>query len=1173
MKALPQASRTAHADGRNTLASMLSLVLALALAAAAGVLPGLTARPGGLSAGTSGSLQDAFASLPLTFVENQGQADSRAAYYAHGPGYAFHFTPDEVAILLNRGSAAAHRGEGGRADAVALSLRFLGANPDVVPEGAEPAPGVVNVFRGNDPDGWRTGVPTYAAVRYPDLWPGIDLLLRGDAGELKYEFHVAAGARPDDIRLAYAGANGLGLDHEGGLLIDTPVGELRDSPPIAYQDIGRARIPVDTHYRLSDGGADGEYGFAVGSGYRPDRPLVIDPALDYSTFLGGSSHEQAHDVAVDADGNAIVVGLTQSDDFPTTPGAVDETFNGGVMDVFVTKFNADGSGLVYSTYMGGTPAPLRRGSETPFETARAVAVDASGNAYVTGQTTSPQFPTTSGAFQPTLNATDNVANDAFVSKLSPTGSLVYSTFLGGGGFEDGRDIAVDSSGNAYVVGETGSDDFPTTSGALQASYAGGRDGFLTKLNANGSGLLYSTYLGGASELDRGDGVAVDGSGNAYIAGSTRSIDFPTTPGSFQPEHSGGGFADLFEVFVAKVDPTVAGASGLVYSTFLGTSRLDVANDIAVDSAGNAYVTGSTALSSEFPTTPGAYDTAGTSGSKGFVTKLNPSGSDLVYSTFFRVTNIVLDADGSAWLAGGTGAGAETTEDAFARENSGGSDAYLALLNAAGSAIEFGTYLGGTSGEGATGVALGPNGQVVIAGNTMSPDFPTTEGAFDRTWAGDPLIFWGDAFVAKFAPDGDGDTSTPPPPSSTTTDFSGRIDKNQTITHNLAIDGTGPVDMTLNWDESRARLSLRVRDPAGEVVFFDNSTARPKTGSFEATVTGTYRFEVINSIDRRANYTLSVTHPTGSGSSEPSAALSLLSLSPTSVTGGESSTGMVALTAAAPSGGASVLLSSSNTSAATVPSSVTVPAGQTSATFTVSTSSVSANTSSTISATYGGATRTAALEVTAAQGPELSTLTLSPNPVAGGSSSTGTVTLTAAAPSGGAEVSLVSSNTFVATVPASVNVPGGSTSATFTASTSAGDFDQSSSISASHGGVTRTVILSVTAATGGDTDPPPEDTTETATFSGRIDKERTVTHTVTIGATGQTDLDLDWDESRVDLSLRVRDPAGGVVFFDGSSSRPKRGSFDATVTGSYRFDIINNTDRRAEYTLAVTHPSG
>lgn len=637
-----------HAGGSPAIPVLVAAALALTAAALVDVppvpLPGLASdTPTDGQAVVNGT----FGELPLSFVENRGQAQAPARYTARGPGYAFAFTPAGVAMSLGTGRLAASDAAGHSADAVALSWRFIGADPDVEVAGSERTPGVVNHVRGDDPAGWQTGLPTFAAVRYDGVWPGVDLLVRGDAGELKYEFLVAPGARADDIRLAYGGASGLALDGEGGLLVRTPQGDLRDAPPIAYQQVGGDRVPVDVHYVLSEGGGGGEYGFALGAGYRPDRPLVIDPALDYSTFLGGSSHELAGGVTVDADGNAIIVGTTQSDDFPTMPGAVDSSFNGGVVDVFVAKLRADGSGLVYATYLGGTPTPLRRGSGDPVEFGRAVAVDGDGNAYVTGQTTSSDFPTTSGSLQPTLNATPDDATDAFVTKLDAAGSLVYSTFLGGGSWEDGRDIAVDASGNASVVGETGSSDFPTTPGAVQATEGGGRDAFVATLDAAGSSLLGSTYLGGADN-DTAAAVAVDGDGNTYVAGSTRSVEFPTTPGSFQPTHSGGEFADLFEVFAAKLAPD---ASALSYSTFLGGTKMDLANDLAVDAAGHAHVTGGT-LSPEFPTTPGAHDTLFDATSESFVTKLQPDGAGLAYSTFLRGgTFITLDADGSAWVAG------------------------------------------------------------------------------------------------------------------------------------------------------------------------------------------------------------------------------------------------------------------------------------------------------------------------------------------------------------------------------------------------------------------------------------------------------------------------------------------------------------------------------------------
>lgn len=359
----------------------------------------------------------------------------------------------------------------------------------------------------------------------------------------------------------------------------------------------------------------------------------------------------------------------------------------------------------------------------------------------------------------------------------------------------------------------------------------------------------------------------------------------------------------------------------------------------------------------------------------------------------------------------------------------------------------------------------------VAGNTLSADFPTTAGAFDRAWAGDVSLLWGDAFLARFGGGGDGDGDTTPPPADPeTATFTGEIDKHETRTHTLEIGATGDVDMTLDWERSRADLTLRVRDPSGATVFSDLSGDRPKTGAFTAAATGTYRFEVTNTTSRDTDYELAVTYPSASGGSEPepSAALSTLSLDPTSVTGGEPATGTVTLTAAAPAGGASVLLSSSDTAAATVPASATVPEGQTSADFAVSTSSVSADVAVTISATYGGVTRTAALTVQPAAAPALSRLDLEPTTVTGGASSTGTVTLTAPAPSGGAAVALASSNTDVATVPPSVTVAAGATSASFAVSSSPQEFDQSSAISASHGGASASVILSVTASASADT---------------------------------------------------------------------------------------------------------
>ena len=892
----------------------------------------------------------AYAGLPVTFVQNRGQKDPRVRYYAQGSRYAFYFTREEIVLSFARERST--RG-------VALALRFLGADPDAVPAGAQRAPGVVNYLRGSDRAHWRTGLPTYSRIVYRELWPGIDLMLHARGGQLKYEFRVRAGARPENIRLAYAGADGLVLDGAGGLLIETPLGALRDSPPVSYQEIDGVRVPVESRYVLK--GA--EYGFAVGAGYRRDRELVIDPGLDYSTFLGGTSHERADGIAVDSSGNAYVVGTTQSSDFPTTPGAFDREFAGGVVDVFVSKLSADGSALVYSTYLGGTPTVLAKGTGDPIEFGRGIVVDADGHAYVTGQTASDDFPTTPGAFDRTINATDRNATDGFVTKLSPDGSgLVYSTFLGGTDLDDPDGIALDEAGNAYVTGMTVSGDFPTTTGVVQTTNNGGQDAFLTKLNAEGSALVYSTYLGGADN-ELATSVVVDADGNAFLAGATRSADFPTTAGSFDPTHNGGDFAELFDAFVAKLSPD---ASALVYSTFLGGSDIDRADGLAVDSAGNAYVSGGT-LSPEFPTTAGAFDTVFDGTSEGFAAKLDTTGSGLAYSTFLGGGGgaaLALAGDANAWVTGGAGADAPTTADAFDTTHNGGTDAWVGRLSADGSALEHATFLGGSNSESGADLALDAAGNVYVTGTTYSPDFPTTAGAFDTVFDGDPSIFWGDAFVSKLG-DGDDTTSPTPEPERTTTSFSGEIDKEQTIAHTVSVGEVGEVDLALDWAESRANLTLRVLDPSGAVVFSDGSDAKPKSGTFSAAVTGDYRFEVVNATDRQTDYTLSVTYPVASSTSDTTAALSALELDPTSVTGGTSSTGTVTLTAAAPAGGVSVALASSDTAVATVPASVTVAEGSTSASFAVSTSEVGSDTSVTISGTFDGTTRTATLAVTAA----------------------------------------------------------------------------------------------------------------------------------------------------------------------------------------------------------------
>nr|MDP9463107.1 SBBP repeat-containing protein [Actinomycetota bacterium] len=693
----------------------------------------------------------AYAKLPVSFVENQGQTDERVRYYAQGNGYAFYMTPTEVMLSFSKQRDATAKQQ--TPEEIALALRFVDHNPHVEPRGSEPAAGVINDLRGSDPSQWHTQIPQYRDVVYPNLWPDIDLRLREQSGVLKYEFHVRPGASPADIQLAYGGANGLTVSEAGGLQISTGLGVLQDSAPLSYQDIAGVRVPVTSRYVLGDGAnEDGRFSFDVG-GYQRNHELIIDPGVQYTTFLGGNSAETGAGIAVDAAGNAYVAGTTQSPNFPTTSGAFDRTgAASNFSDVFVSKLNPAGTALVYSTFVGGSD----------MEFGRRIAIDAAGNAYVTGQTKSSNFPTTGGAFDRTLNipancprcATDNT--DSFVFKLNAAGSaFTYSTYLGGTDYDSARGIAVDGSGNAYVTGETLSSDFPTTAGAFSRTLRGQYDVFTTKLNTTGSALTYSTFLGGTA-VDNGERLAVDGGGNVYVLGFSSSTDFPTTPGAFDTTANGG-----FDATLTKLNPA---GSALVYSTYLGGSDFDSGSGLTVDGAGSAYVTGGTP-SANFPTTPGAYDTTFNNGD-GFVTKFNAAGSALVYSTFIggsafdSVSSVVVDPAGNAWLSGGTGsADFPVTAGAPDTTFNGAGDVIIAELDTSGSALLFSTFLGGSESEGGNDIARDPTGDVYITGLTYSQNFPATAGAFDRVWNGDLSIFWGDAFVTKI--DIHSNTSTPP----------------------------------------------------------------------------------------------------------------------------------------------------------------------------------------------------------------------------------------------------------------------------------------------------------------------------------------------------------------------------------------------------------------------------
>jgi len=676
-----------------------------------------------------------YGNLPLSFERNRGQTDARVRFLSRGRGYALFLTDDGATLTLQEpakpAAAASKLSRTEPARYATLRVKLDGASHPASVSGEEQLPGRVNYFIGNDPSKWRADVPTYAQVKYRSVYPGVDVVYHGSSQRLlEYDFQVAPNADPRVIALSFEGADRLRLNDRGDLSISTPGGEVIERAPIVYQEVdGRRR---DLSGRYVRRGAR-QVGFEV-AGYDPRIPLVIDPVLVYSTYLGGNGVDLGGGIAVDSSGNTYVAGQTSSTNFPTTAGAFQTSYAGGT-DAFVAKLNASGTALVYSTYLGGSGTDVGAG----------IAVDSSSNAYLIGYTQSTDFPITPGAFQTTFGGG---VHNAFVTKLNASGSaLIYSTYLGGSGDDQGRDIALDSLGDACLTGLATSANFPTTPGAFQTTFGGGAGGFVTKVNSTGTGLVYSTYLAGSPDSGEAEGIAVDSSGNAYVTGSTYSTNFSTTAGAFQTTYAAG----RQDAFVTKLNAT---GTALVYSTYLGGGYYDSGNGIAVDSSGNAYVAGSTS-SADFPTTPGAFQTSYNGGvSDGFVTKLNATGTALVYSTYLGGSGgqdggngIAVDSSGDAYVTGSTfDTDFPTTAGAFQTTFGGVIDAFVTKLNAGGTALIYSTYLGGSAEDNGTRIRLDSSGNAYSTGLTFSTDFPTTPGAFQTTFGGGVI----NAFVAKFS---------------------------------------------------------------------------------------------------------------------------------------------------------------------------------------------------------------------------------------------------------------------------------------------------------------------------------------------------------------------------------------------------------------------------------------
>jgi Ca2+-binding RTX toxin-like protein len=689
------------------------LVLAALAASLVVVAPPLHPVPAVSRTGAKERAAEGYGNLPISFEPNVGQAPRRYDFVARGQGFGMAISATGATLALGMKEAQ---------DFVRLDL--LGASRSANPRARESLSGKVNYFIGDDPSKWRNEVPTFGRVSYHDVLPGIDVIYRGtNAGTLGYDFVVAPDANPGDIRVRFSGVNDVVL-RGGSLVFTTASGAVTQEAPVLYQRIAGRRVPVDGRFSL----AGDEVGFEVGA-YDHHHPLVIDPTLVYSTYLGGSGVDYGWGIAVDGTGAAYVAGSTSSTNFPTQ--APFQGSDAGSFDAFITKLNAAGSALVYSTYLGGSSS----------DSAQGIAVDGTGAAYVAGSTSSTNFPT-----QAPFQGSGAGGSDAFVTKLNAAGSaLVYSTYLGGSSSDRAQGIAVDGTGAAYVAGYTSSANFPTQA-PFQGSGAGGSDAFVTKLNAAGSALVYSTYLGG-SDAEEGFGIAVDGTRAAYVTGETSSTDFPTQA-PFQ-----GSKAGPDDAFVTKLNDK---GSALIYSTYLGGSGVDEAKGITVDGSGAAYVAGLT-TSANFPT-QAPFQGSDAGSQDAFITKLNATGSALAYSTYLggssddRAQGIAVDGAGAAYVTGNTWSTNFPTQAPFQGSKAGSDDAFITKLNATGSALAYSTYLGGSScgssgcssNDFGDGIAVDGAGAAYVTGQTSSTNFPT-QVPFQGSEAGSF-----DAFVTKLS---------------------------------------------------------------------------------------------------------------------------------------------------------------------------------------------------------------------------------------------------------------------------------------------------------------------------------------------------------------------------------------------------------------------------------------
>lgn len=673
----------------------------------------------------------------IPFIINEGQSNEKIMFYASTFGGTVFITKDgEIVYSLPKTENNFITGENNKGFGVAIKEEFVSGNIKEI-TGEEKSITQVNVFKGNDPLKWRNNISTFGLVNLGEVFKGINIKLKAYGNNIEKLFFVNALANPKDIRIKMSGLKKLKINNSGELEGETCLGVITFTKPLAYQEKNGNKTMVEVEYAVNGD----EYGFKVGD-YNRENMLIIDPLLA-STFLGGSGADYANSIILDGGGNVYVAGYTGSEDFPTSYGAYDESFNGN-LDVFITKMDNDLTTIYSSTFIGGSD--VDRNPE--------LALDENGNVYVAGKTFSSDFPTTAGAYDESFNGLDE---DIFISKFSDDlTNLIASTYLGGTGDFAGvnigdtpNSIIIGGNGNVCVAGYTDSEDFPITPNAYDDSYNGGYlDVFIAKLNSDLTSLLASTFLGG--DNDDNCVMAIDTSGNIYVAGGTHSLNFPSTPGAYNENHSGNR-----DAFVSKFDSNL---TTLLSSTFLGGNSTDEVFSIIIDESENVYIAGHTA-STSFPTITGAYSTIHHGSYDGFVSRLNSDLTTLIASTFLGgnrrelINSLISNGNGNIYVSGSTQSSDFPVTPGAYEENFDGSyyiifpgdtiyysDIFVSRLNYDLSNLSASTYIGGENDDYARSVILDESGNVYITGSTGSSDYPTTPGSYNESPNGSSDVF-------------------------------------------------------------------------------------------------------------------------------------------------------------------------------------------------------------------------------------------------------------------------------------------------------------------------------------------------------------------------------------------------------------------------------------------------